>query len=231
VTLVFADVGDLEKEGFSVEHEEDEEDTLDGDDGDDEEEVVEEDDGDEDEQDDDFVPESVYGAANLSSQRRSSARVREQRDLALQQMQTSARGDSTDDEDDRMEDQDSLDTSGEHYRRNFERRSEDDEDDDMSEKSDDSEDDGTDREHYRVKALIEMHGTVDKLDITVYLMKPHYKFRWEHTREEQRSINQVHTRADLNEGDILAVHTDEVWSKDSSHFVSNTTGTSGPRGL
>lgn len=56
---MFADIGDLEKEGFSVEHGEDvEEEVVDGGDGDDEDETDEEgDEDDEDDEDDEFIPE------------------------------------------------------------------------------------------------------------------------------------------------------------------------------
>jgi hypothetical protein len=240
--LVFTDVGDLEKEGFLVEHEEEiEEDAVDGgdkfngDDGDDEDDG---DGGDDDHEEfeldsDASEDEPTFDAPEYISQRRSSGRLR---GAGLQPTQSSPQGASTNN-DDIMEIQESTeivaDASGDRYRRDVEMREETEEaqDDDMSECSDDSQDDGTDREHYRVKAFVEMRGATDKLDITVYLMRPHFKFRWEHTPEEQRSIRIVRTRANLNENDILAIHTDEVWSKDSSHFVSNTTGASGPRSL
>jgi hypothetical protein len=89
----------------------------------------------------------------------------------------------------------------------------------LNEKSDNSEDDDIDREHYRIKALVEMSNTNEQLGIIVYLLKLHYKF---HLESREEGIDQVRTLADLYEDNILAVHTDEVWSKDSRHLVNNT---------
>jgi len=109
--------------------------------------------------------------------------------------------------------------------------SDEDDDDDMSGGSEDDEDQGKDKPYFLVKSWIHMSATADDLDITLYLMKPYYKYRWERSQRKHNHIGPVRTPSDLSEADILLKHTDTVWSNGSSHFVSKTTGTSGPRDL
>ena len=96
---------------------------------------------------------------------------------------------------------------------------------------DGSEDEGQDKSHFIVRAWVSLNGTSDGLDSTIYLMRPDYRFSWEcHNTREQDRRGVVRTRDDLDEDDILSVHTGNVWSKQSSHRVSDTSNASGPRG-
>lgn len=100
----------------------------------------------------------------------------------------------------------------------------------MSIDNEDNEDDYTDRNGYLVKALVEMNGAADKLDITVYLMKPLQVPQGAHGRRAAQHQNHSHTWQPQRRG-VPAVQIDKVWSKNASHFVSNTSGASGLRGL
>jgi hypothetical protein len=62
--------------------------------------------------------------------------------------------------------------------------------------------------HFELKTYVQMTGSSEKLDLTVYCMK--------HTYHYTRIFN---TRS------VLFTNTSEVWNKSSSHFVRSITGT------
>jgi len=110
--------------------------------------------------------------------------------------------------------------------------SESDGDEHMSEGPKESEENDKDKVHCLVRAWVQMNGTAEGLHATIYLMKPYYKFPGEHKAKSQERNHVVRTHADLNKDDILGEpHTQTVWDEYSSHFVSDTTSASGPRGM
>lgn len=107
--------------------------------------------------------------------------------------------------------------------------SESDEDEEMGEDLEISAQQAKDKAYYIVRAWVQLSGTADGLDSTMYLMRPEYRFGWERNDPGQQH-RIIRTRGDMNEEDILSVHTGNSWSKWSSHRVSNTSNASGPRG-
>ena len=67
--------------------------------------------------------------------------------------------------------------------------------------------------HFVINGFVRMEGTSESLIVTVYLMKQHYEFT-------QHALGGRHFADD----DVLKQHTDEVWHKNCSHFVSSSSG-------
>ena len=94
--------------------------------------------------------------------------------------------------------------------------------------------------HYVVDAWVEMRHGNDQLTLTVYLMRHKYKLPWKTNgqvrlskRRTQAHVKIPKTGAELklrNGDDVLLERTVEVWHKDSSHFITQSTGTCTSRG-
>jgi hypothetical protein len=86
-------------------------------------------------------------------------------------------------------------------------------------------------QYFEVKSWVEMTGTEDKLTLTVHVMNHGYVYPREAGASAQRRRARIpRSRSDLDEDDILDSYTEEVWDKDSSHFVSSSTASTGSRG-
>lgn len=94
--------------------------------------------------------------------------------------------------------------------------------------------------HYVVDAWVEMSYSDAQLALTVYLMKHGYKLPWKVDGKVRlaRRRTQAHVKIpktgaqlkQLNGDDILLDRTVEIWHKDSSHFITQSTGTCMSRG-
>lgn len=97
--------------------------------------------------------------------------------------------------------------------------------------------DGSAGTFYAVNGWVQMTLQDGKLVLTLKLMRPSYTLPWlasgglrQVSREnhELRTIPQ--TMADLEQKDVFWTDTMEIWNKDSSQFVTNSTGTCVSRG-
>lgn len=81
-------------------------------------------------------------------------------------------------------------------------------------------------DHFLVKGWAEMKGTMDALELTVYLMKYGYQYPGEHPAVQQRFLKLTGLSGNdhLDTNEVLGVYPEGVWDKDSSHFVSSSTG-------
>ena len=85
-----------------------------------------------------------------------------------------------------------------------------------------------------------MSHSNEKLTLTVYLMNHSYMFPWKVDGTVRLKIRMTKSRVKvpktgaelkkLHGDDILLERTVEVWHKDSSHFVTQSTGTCESRG-
>lgn len=242
---MFFDIDDLAGQGFlevvpqesgsSGDHDSDE-DVLDvGDDGDDEKDLDYVDD-DEDNADDNIEhPNLHHGrirhAIDPEPRPRRRFTVRPC-GIGLQPLQASLQSASLD-ENDRMKKQNPV-RSGMRARAANEHDDEDVEmcDDTGSDGEDpcNSEEHGTGKAYHPVKGFVEITGEADKINVTLYLMSPGYKFRCEYPPDEQDHIALVRTREDLSDDGIMGEYpTQTLWDKFSSHFFSNASVASGPR--
>jgi hypothetical protein len=105
---------------------------------------------------------------------------------------------------------------------------------------------GISGKHYIVKTWVEMSEINGKLILTLYIMKHNYKFPWKangeirlaqpaqgrtSTSNRDKTLAKIPlTSADLADDDWIDKYTVEVWDKDSSHFVTSSTGTCISRG-
>lgn len=69
----------------------------------------------------------------------------------------------------------------------------------------------TGKKHFELRTFVQMVGNNDKLDITVYAMKPGFQYLSE---SSGKAFAKEH---------VLSTHTKEVWNKSSSHFVRSQT--------
>ena len=97
---------------------------------------------------------------------------------------------------------------------------------------------GTSGTYYQVHGWVQMDFQDGKLVLTLKLMKPSYTLPWLASGGKLRQVghgdHQLRTipvtLADLQADDVLWTKTMEIWDKDSSHFVTNSTGTCVSRG-
>ena len=84
--------------------------------------------------------------------------------------------------------------------------------------------------YFEVKTWVEMTGTEEQLSLTVHVMNHGYMYPREVGASPQHQRTRIpRRRSDLDENDVLEFYTEEVWDKDSSHFVSSSTVSTGPR--
>jgi hypothetical protein len=84
--------------------------------------------------------------------------------------------------------------------------------------------------HFLVHGFLRMEGTSDSLVLSMYLMKHDYKFPERYLEATPKnSTSQIDEQPPFNREQILKIHTEEVWNKDCSHFVSPSTGVARPK--
>ena len=98
--------------------------------------------------------------------------------------------------------------------------------------------DGSAGKYYLVHGWVQMDHLNGKLVLTLKLMKPGYTLPWlasggglrQVSREDHTLRTVPQSLADLDPNEVFMTQTVEIWDKDSSHFVTNSTGTCVSRG-
>lgn len=84
---------------------------------------------------------------------------------------------------------------------------------------------GKGKPHFLVHGFLRMEGTNDKLVLSMYLMKHGYKLPEQHLQPTPKdNTSRIHEQPPFDREQVLKEHTQEVWDKDCSHFVSSSTG-------
>ena len=96
---------------------------------------------------------------------------------------------------------------------------------------------GTGGKHFEVQAWVALDFDGEKLVLTVKIMRKNYKLPWkadgslrQESRTSQQEVQVPQTINDLADQDVILTREVEVWTKTSSHFVTNSTGTCTSRG-